>query len=104
MSKLMRQMPAQAGRASGAHGEAGLNLVSDETCGPRHDTQDTGTAPKQAEPSPLLLQALTRENLQQAWKRIKANKGAAGVDGLNIEQTTRRLRTNWPTLRPDGLL
>jgi RNA-directed DNA polymerase len=43
--------------------------------------------------------ALTRQNLQVAWKRIKANKGAAGVDGLDIEQTTRMLRTSWPDIR-----
>ena len=99
MSKVMRQMPAPAGRVGVAHGEAGRDLASDETCGPRHDSQDTGTAPAQQDPSALLQQALTRENLQQAWARVKANKGAAGVDGLNIEQTAQWLRTNWPTTR-----
>lgn len=53
----------------------------------------------QPEPSPLLQQALTRENLQQAWRRVKANKGAAGADGLSIEQTAQWMRTNWPTIR-----
>lgn len=85
MSKVMRQMPASAGRVGVAHGEAGRDPASDETCGPRHDTQDTGTAPAQQEPSLILQQALMRENLQQAWKRVKVNKGVAGVDGLNIE-------------------
>ena len=99
MSKEMRQMPASVGRTSVVHGEAVRDLASDETCGPRHDTQDTGTAPKQPEPSPLLLQALTRENLQQAWERVKANRGAAGVDGLSIEQTAQWLRKSWPTTR-----
>lgn len=42
---------------------------------------------------------LTRHNLQLAWKRVKANKGAAGVDGLDIEQTARMLRTSWPDIR-----
>jgi len=48
---------------------------------------------------PLLEAALTRQNLQAAWKRVKANKGAAGVDGLDIEQTARRLQTTWPEIR-----
>jgi RNA-directed DNA polymerase len=47
----------------------------------------------------LLEVALTTENVRAAWKRVKANKGAAGVDGLDIEQTARALRTNWPRIR-----
>lgn len=47
----------------------------------------------------MLEAALTRENLQAAWKRVKANRGAAGVDGLDIEQTAHLLRTKWPQTR-----
>lgn len=47
----------------------------------------------------MLEAALTRENLQAAFKRVKANKGAAGVDGLDIEQTTELLRTRWADIR-----
>jgi group II intron reverse transcriptase/maturase len=47
----------------------------------------------------LLAAALTRENLQRAFKRVRVNKGAAGVDGLDIDQTARQLVTTWPTLR-----
>ena len=35
----------------------------------------------------LLKAVLARENMQQAWKRVRANKGAAGIDGLDIDQT-----------------
>jgi len=42
---------------------------------------------------------LTRENLQRAFKRVRANKGAAGVDGLDIDQTARALVHTWPVIR-----
>ena len=37
--------------------------------------------------------------MQQAWKRVKANRGTAGVDGLDIDQTARQLKTEWPRIR-----
>lgn len=95
MLNARRQKTAQAERAGDAHGEAGRAPVSDEAGNPRRDPENTG---------PGLLQAvLARENLRRAWKRVKANKGAAGVDGLDIEQTRRHLVTEWPKIR-DQLL
>jgi RNA-directed DNA polymerase len=91
MQQAKRQMPAQAGRVGVAHGEAARDPASDEAGCPRHDTKNTGSA--------LLMAALTRENLQRAFKRVKANKGAAGVDGLDIIQTGRHLVTEWPAIR-----
>lgn len=94
MSEAMRQMPAQAGRAGVARGEAARELASDEAEGPRHEPSDTGN-PRAA----LLHAAFTRENLQRAFKRVRANKGAAGVDGLDIDQTAAYLVTAWPGIR-----
>lgn len=37
--------------------------------------------------------------MQRAWKRVKANKGVAGVDGLDIAQTGQHLKHAWPTIR-----
>lgn len=37
--------------------------------------------------------------MQRAWKRVKANKGAAGVDGLDIAQTGAHLKHAWPAIR-----
>ncbi|MBZ0224520.1 MAG: group II intron reverse transcriptase/maturase [Comamonas sp.] len=99
MSKAMRQTPEQSGRAGQARGEAVREAASDEACGPPHDHPDTGSARLKARAGPLLEVALTTENLRAAWKRVKANKGAAGVNGLDIEQTARALRTNWPRIR-----
>ena len=91
MSKAMHQKSAKAERTSVVTGEAGGDLVRDEACGPQWDNEDTGSA--------LLEVMLTRANLQQAWRRVKANRGAAGVDGLDIQQTAEVLKTDWPAIR-----
>jgi len=84
MSKATRQMPDSSGRVSAAHGEALRDLTSDEACGPLLEHPGTGSAKQTAGTGGLLEAALTRQNLHAAWKRVKANKGAAGMDGLDI--------------------
>ncbi len=86
MSKAMRQMLEQSGRAGAARGEAASYLTSDEACGPLLDHQGTGSAKLRAGTGGLLEAALTRQNLQAAWKRVKANKGAAGVGRMSMHQ------------------
>jgi RNA-directed DNA polymerase len=94
--QAMRQKPARAGRTVATRGEAAREAVRDEVGGSRHETRNTGSA--------LLEAALTRENLQRAFKRVRANKGAPGVDGLDIDQTARHLVTAWPAIREQLLL
>lgn len=91
MSQAKRQMPASAGREAVGHGEALSDASSDEACGPRHVTGNAGSA--------LLNAALRRENLLQAFKRVRANKGAAGADGRDIDETSRYLALAWPEIR-----
>ena len=40
-----------------------------------------------------------RENLKEALRRVKANKGAPGVDGITVNQLGDHLRQHWPTIR-----
>ena len=47
----------------------------------------------------LLDRILSRENMRKAWKRVKANKGAAGVDGMSIEAFLEFARQNWDKIR-----
>ena len=103
MSKVKRQMPQQCGRVGVAHGETVRDPISDETCDPPYAHPDTGSAKSMAGTGGLLEGVLTRQNLQAAWKRVKANKGAAGVDGLDIEQTAQDIRRRWPQIREELL-
>lgn len=47
----------------------------------------------------LLEQIVSSENMHIAWKQVKANKGAAGVDGKDIDQTAKLLRDNWEKIK-----
>ena len=40
---------------------------------------------KEADGADLLERILSRENLNRAYKRVKANKGAPGIDGMTVE-------------------
>jgi len=40
-----------------------------------------------------------RENLKEALRRVKANKGSAGVDGMTVGGITDYLKQHWPAIR-----
>ena len=47
-----------------------------------------------------LMQAVVAPaNMRRAWARVKANKGAPGIDGMLIEDFPAFARTHWPTIR-----
>ena len=47
----------------------------------------------------LMEEVCDRENLQRAWKRVRSNKGAPGVDGMTIDGARDYLREHWPGIR-----
>jgi hypothetical protein len=47
----------------------------------------------------LLEDVLASDNLAQAWKRVKANKGAPGIDGMTIEDFPAQARAHWSAVR-----
>jgi RNA-directed DNA polymerase len=40
-----------------------------------------------------------RENCKQALRRVKANKGSPGIDGMTVEQLSGHLKEHWPAIR-----
>ena len=47
----------------------------------------------------LLEQILSRENMLLAWKRVQANQGAAGMDGMSIGAFPEFARHHWERIR-----
>jgi RNA-directed DNA polymerase len=47
----------------------------------------------------LLERILSQENMQRAWKRVKANKGAPGIDGKSVEEFPEFARNHWDDIR-----
>jgi RNA-directed DNA polymerase len=53
----------------------------------------------QANTDKLIEEACEKENLKEALRRVKANAGAAGVDGMTVKELSDFLRENWPRLK-----
>ena len=47
----------------------------------------------------LLERIFSRENMQSAWKRVKANKGAAGIDQMTVADFPAFAQENWDKIR-----
>ena len=76
-----------------------------EAAGSRHEPGVVRqTAPAEGEPivpqtQLLMEEVLRRENLLAALRRVRANKGAAGVDGMSVDDLPNYLRQAWPEIR-----
>ena len=47
----------------------------------------------------LMEEVCGRENCQQALRRVKANKGSPGIDGMTVGELPGYLKQHWPTIR-----
>jgi len=72
---------------------------------PRASQEGTeSSAGKRGTESPAIAEQLMeevcgRENCKQALKRVKANQGSAGVDGMTVQQLPEYLKRHWPAIR-----
>jgi group II intron reverse transcriptase/maturase len=76
-------------------GKAGALSVSPASQSGRDD--------KPEEKEGLLERILSKENLNQAYKRVKANKGSPGIDGMTVEKLLPYLKQQGEALR-QGIL
>jgi RNA-directed DNA polymerase len=47
----------------------------------------------------LMEEVCERENLKEALRQVKGNKGSAGVDGITVSQLADYLKQHWPVIR-----
>jgi RNA-directed DNA polymerase len=47
----------------------------------------------------LMEEVCERENLKEALRQVKANKGSAGIDRMTVGQLSDYLKQHWPTIR-----
>lgn len=63
----------------------------------------SNVAAKRDEPDsasePLMEAVVVRENLLRAYSRVLSNKGAAGVDGMSVEQLKPYLQQHWAEIK-----
>src|ERR1700732_309231 len=68
----------------------------------REETESLSTVNDPESPAStnrLMEEVCERENLKEALRRVKANKGSAGVDGMTVGQITDYLKQHWPAIR-----
>ena len=92
LGSAVHQKLGLPGRKAGGRGEAKPEAVRDEAGPARQGSKGSGR-------DGLLTQVLANANMVMAWKRVKANRGSAGVDGRTIAETAAYLRTHWPQIR-----
>jgi RNA-directed DNA polymerase len=50
-------------------------------------------------PESLMAAVVESANLERAWKNVKANRGAAGPDGITIAEFPEWFRPRWSDIR-----
>ena len=47
----------------------------------------------------LMERIVELRNIERAWRKVKANGGAPGPDGVDLDEFFRTFRDRWPTVR-----
>jgi len=47
----------------------------------------------------LMEQIVSAGNIKRAWQRVRANRGAPGVDGVTVDEFAAQVRELWPAIR-----
>jgi RNA-directed DNA polymerase len=87
---IQRELDFSSALTGAARGVAGEETESSRaTSGPESP----------ARTNRLMEEVCERENLKEALRQVKGNKGSAGVDGITVSQLSDYLKQHWPVIR-----
>jgi RNA-directed DNA polymerase len=87
-----------------------IQIELDFSSGPTGEAREAGRAETEssgvmngtkspASTNRLMEEVCERENLKEALRRVKANKGSGGVDGITVGGISDYLKQHWPAIR-----
>src|SRR5258708_27045713 len=94
-----------------ADDDAEMRHAHSEGSGRKPPEQELGALNATARPQPsppevevrLMEEIVSRANMMAAYRRVMANKGAAGIDRMTVEQLQPYLKEHWPRIREELL-
>jgi RNA-directed DNA polymerase len=74
-----------------------------KACGGEGSVCQVTAASERTKPiKPIVMEEVVRrENLKKALKRVCANKGSPGIDGMTVDELKDYLRVHWPEIREE---
>jgi RNA-directed DNA polymerase len=89
----------QSGMKDRTQSREGASMSSHDTKNPKRGVRMRRVVESPDPHDHLLERIVSRKNMQRAWRRVKANKGAAGVDAMSIDAFPAYARKNWKEIR-----
>ncbi|QQO32032.1 group II intron reverse transcriptase/maturase [Bradyrhizobium diazoefficiens] len=94
-----------------ADDDAEMRRAHPEGSGRKPPEQGLGASIATARPQPsppevearLMEEIVSRANMMTAYRRVMANKGAAGIDRMTVEQLQPYLKEHWPRIKEELL-
>jgi RNA-directed DNA polymerase len=94
MSEERRKIPEQLTFAFAGGSEASLGeWKGTEALRVKRETEDPAGNQR------VMEEICERENLRAALKRVRANKGSPGIDGMTVDELPEYLKQHWPAIR-----
>ncbi len=87
----------QAASGPGGKGDCNGSARTRAATGEDHSTAEVSE--KKVLNEEMMNLVLSSENLRAAYLKVKANKGAAGIDGIEVEDLSEHVRRHWSKIQ-----